>query len=188
LKSINQPGFLMGPRKCSGSTAPGKKDKNLFCNTVFFSDNLWKKFTNMFNTTRWPMKLPSVMKSQTLGAELDLSRLEILPWKWNGMGLNISNKSVLRIRDVYPGSRIWFLPIPDHGTRIQKSLSSKLNSMGLGSGIRKKPIPDPGVKKAPDPGSGSETLALSPSPPFSVSQQAGRGLIKNIRTICAEQV
>jgi hypothetical protein len=24
--------------------------------------------------------------------------------------------------------------------------------MGLGSGIRKKPIPDPGVKKAPDPG------------------------------------
>jgi hypothetical protein len=25
--------------------------------------------------------------------------------------------------------------------------------MGLGSGIRKKPIPDPGVKKAPDSGS-----------------------------------
>ncbi len=32
--------------------------------------------------------------------------------------------------------------------------------MGLGSGIRKKPIPDPGsrVNKAPDPGSGSATL------------------------------
>jgi hypothetical protein len=30
--------------------------------------------------------------------------------------------------------------------------------MGLGSGIREKPIPDPGVKKAPDPGSGSATL------------------------------
>jgi hypothetical protein len=32
--------------------------------------------------------------------------------------------------------------------------------MDLGSGIRKKPIPDPGVKKAPDPGSAtlSETL------------------------------
>ncbi len=32
--------------------------------------------------------------------------------------------------------------------------------MGLGSGIRKKPIPvpDPGVKKAPDPGSGFATL------------------------------
>ncbi len=29
--------------------------------------------------------------------------------------------------------------------------------MGLGSGIRKKPIPDPGVKKAQDPG--SATLA-----------------------------
>jgi hypothetical protein len=30
--------------------------------------------------------------------------------------------------------------------------------MDLGSGIRKKPIQDPGVKKAPDPGSGSTTL------------------------------
>jgi hypothetical protein len=28
------------------------------------------------------------------------------------------------------------------------------------SGIRKKPIPDPGVRKAPDPGSGSATLLL----------------------------
>ena len=33
--------------------------------------------------------------------------------------------------------------------------------MDLGSGIRKKPIPDPGVKKAPDPGSGSATLVGS---------------------------
>jgi hypothetical protein len=32
--------------------------------------------------------------------------------------------------------------------------------MGLGSGIRKKPIPDPGVKKASDPGSGSATLGI----------------------------
>jgi hypothetical protein len=30
--------------------------------------------------------------------------------------------------------------------------------MGLGSGIWKIPIPDPGVKKAPNPGSGSATL------------------------------
>ncbi len=35
--------------------------------------------------------------------------------------------------------------------------------MGLGSGIRKKPIPDPGVKKAPDPGSGSATLHCTPT-------------------------
>ncbi len=35
--------------------------------------------------------------------------------------------------------------------------------MGLGSGIRKKPIPDPGVKKAPDPGSGSATLHTTPT-------------------------
>jgi hypothetical protein len=27
--------------------------------------------------------------------------------------------------------------------------------MGLGSGIRNKPLPGPGVKKAPDPGSGT---------------------------------
>jgi hypothetical protein len=27
--------------------------------------------------------------------------------------------------------------------------------MGLGSGIQSKAIPDPGVKKAPDPGSGT---------------------------------
>jgi hypothetical protein len=37
---------------------------------------------------------------------------------------------------------------------------TKLSKMGFGirdprSGIREKPIPDPGVKKAPDPGSGS---------------------------------
>ncbi len=30
-------------------------------------------------------------------------------------------------------------------------------------------------------------MSLSPSPPFSASQQAGRGLMNNIRTICAEQ-
>jgi hypothetical protein len=29
------------------------------------------------------------------------------------------------------------------------------------SGIRKKPIPDPGVKKVPDPGSGSATLGMA---------------------------
>jgi hypothetical protein len=41
----------------------------------------------------------------------------------------------------------------------------KIWSWDPGSGtpwIRKKPIPDPGVKKAPDPGSGSATLLLLP--------------------------
>jgi hypothetical protein len=33
--------------------------------------------------------------------------------------------------------------------------------MGLGSGIRKKPIPDPGVKKAPDPGSATLAVLVS---------------------------
>jgi hypothetical protein len=36
--------------------------------------------------------------------------------------------------------------------------------MALGFGIRKKPITDPGVKKAPDPGSGSATLAMIKNP------------------------
>jgi hypothetical protein len=35
---------------------------------------------------------------------------------------------------------------------------SKIRVWDPRSGIRKKPIPDPGVKKAPDPGSGSATL------------------------------
>ncbi len=60
-------------------------------------------------------------------------------------------------------SQILFLPIPDLGSRIQKQ---QLN-MGLGSGIRKKPIPDPGFPirvqgskrhRISDPGSGSATM------------------------------
>jgi hypothetical protein len=37
-----------------------------------------------------------------------------------------------------------------------KNCHYALKNMGLGSGIRKKPIPDPVVKKAPDPGSSSQ--------------------------------
>jgi hypothetical protein len=48
----------------------------------------------------------------------------------------------------YPGSRIrseyLFIPDPDPESRIQ--------------GVKKHRIPDPGGKKAPDPGSGSATL------------------------------
>jgi hypothetical protein len=121
---------------------------------------------------------------------------------------------VLRIRDVYPGSRILFLPIPDLGSRIpdpktatkdrgekiffvkpffvaknftklnfifdvlkkkiwpnfsriievftQKIVTkpSKIWVWDPGSGKNLFRIPDPGVIKAPDPGSGSETLVL----------------------------
>ncbi len=41
------------------------------------------------------------------------------------------------------------------------SICSQIYGFGIRdprSGIRKKPIPDPGIKKAPDPGSGSATL------------------------------
>ncbi len=119
--------------------------------------------------------------------------------------------SVWRIRDVYPGSRILTLPIPDPGSRIQNSnkkrgekkicchnffcsqkfhkianyisfdvlkkkiwanfhriielftpkIVNKLSKIWVwdpGSGKNLFRIPDPGVKKAPDPGSGSATL------------------------------
>ncbi len=52
---------------------------------------------------------------------------------------------MLRIRDVYPGSRIL----------IFDNCHYALKYTGLGSGKNLVRIPDPGVKKAPDPGSGT---------------------------------
>jgi hypothetical protein len=46
---------------------------------------------------------------------------------------------------------------------------SKIWIWDLGSGIQKKPIPDPGVKKAPDPGSGPATLKFSRHGPVHLS-------------------
>jgi hypothetical protein len=48
----------------------------------------------------------------------------------------------------------------NYRTFYQKNCQKALKNMVLGSGIRKKPIPDPGSRgqKAPDPGSGSATL------------------------------
>ncbi len=43
--------------------------------------------------------------------------------------------------------------------------------MGLGSGIRKKPIPDPGDKKAPYPG--SESARLMNTYPCTYSHREG---------------
>jgi hypothetical protein len=43
----------------------------------------------------------------------------------------------------------------NYRTFYQKNCQKALQNMVLGSGIRD---PDPGVKKAPDPGSGSATL------------------------------
>jgi hypothetical protein len=97
---------------------------------------------------------------------------------------------VLRIRDVYPGSEFFPIPdpgsrikkIPGSRNRIRikefKFFNPKIGFYALknmirdihpgsdpGSGIRilifyPSRIPDPGVKKAPDPGSGSVTLWL----------------------------
>jgi hypothetical protein len=88
--------------------------------------------------------------------------------------------SVLRIRDVYPGSRIqlFSIPVPNclHTGSASMNLSiltskkpnkwflsSRKYDPGCSSRIRMltfypSRIPDPGVKKAPDPGSGSATL------------------------------
>ncbi len=44
---------------------------------------------------------------------------------------------------------------------LPKKLSSSSQKYGFGIRDPKKPIPDPGVKKEPDPGSGSATLVSS---------------------------
>jgi hypothetical protein len=80
---------------------------------------------------------------------------------------------VLRIREVYPGSRPNFFH-PGSRIRIKKfryigpKIVSKLAEIWSGFGLfipdpdpNFLPIPDPEVKKAPDPGSGSATLALT---------------------------
>ncbi len=75
------------------------------------------------------------------------------------LGSKVKYRATLRIRDVYPGSE--FLPsrIQDPHQRIltQKKIS-KLSEIWSGLFILNPnpdflPIPDPGVKKAPDPGS-----------------------------------
>ncbi len=53
--------------------------------------------------------------------------------------------------------RNFFIPDPKFPSRIPK-IVAKLWVVHPGSGSRFLPIPDPGVKKAPDPGSGSATL------------------------------
>ncbi len=87
--------------------------------------------------------------------------------------------SVLRIRDVYSGSRIRSLSIPDPGSELFKSripdphqrikafnpkncfyvLGNMMFIPDLDPDFL--PIPDLGVKKAPDAGSGSATLLFS---------------------------
>ncbi len=47
--------------------------------------------------------------------------------------------------------------------------------MSLGSGIRKKPIPDPGIKKAPDPGSRDQKGTGSRIRNFAVFVQRQKG-------------
>ncbi len=90
------------------------------------------------------------------------------------------SRAVLRIRDVYPGSDFFpsgirTVSIPDTGSASKNLsiltpkkpkkwvLSSRKYDPGCSSRIRMltfypSRIPDPGVKKAPDPGSGSATL------------------------------
>jgi hypothetical protein len=65
--------------------------------------------------------------------------------------------AVLRIRDVYPGSE--FFSILDPGS-TSKNLSIFAQEIVLVREPDFLPIPDPGIKKAPDPGSGSATLEL----------------------------
>jgi hypothetical protein len=57
--------------------------------------------------------------------------------------------------------------------------------MSLGSGIREKPIPDPGVKKAPDPGSATlRKMLLFLKPPSNVSVKKNLSQAKFISHFC----
>jgi hypothetical protein len=74
--------------------------------------------------------------------------------------------AVLRIRDVYPGSRILIFTHP--GSRIQKQEQKRgvkkfvvkpgTVPFFIATNFTKIWVWDPGVKKTPDPGSGSATL------------------------------
>ncbi len=74
---------------------------------------------------------------------------------------------MLKIRDVYPGSRIRIFSSPDPGSTsksiLTQKIDTKLSEILSGLFVHPAPdfyqsqIPDPGVKKAPDPGSGSAT-------------------------------
>jgi hypothetical protein len=92
--------------------------------------------------------------------------------------------AVLRIRDVYPGSEFFPSWFPD--SRFKKIPGSRIliriKECDPGCSFRIRiliflPIPDPGVKKAPDPGSGSATLLNSGSCFFTLQMISceGRG-------------
>ncbi len=108
------------------------------------------------------------------------SRIRDPGWKKSGSGIVGSgtqggknqDPAVLRIRDVYPGSRIRLFSIPDPGSSSKNLsiltpkkakkwfLSSKKYDPGCSSRIPDPDtdflpsrIPDPGVKKVPNPGS-----------------------------------
>jgi hypothetical protein len=103
---------------------------------------------------------------------------------------------------LHPGSRIRTVSIPDPGSSsknlsilTQKKakkwfLSSKKYDPGCSSRIPDpdadflpSQIPDPGVKKAPNPGSGSATLRKKPIPdPGSKGQKRSRFRIRNTET------
>ncbi len=111
--------------------------------------------------------------SATMAGELMLMLATFLYTVLQMNKTTLAVKSVLRIRDVYPGSRIRMFSIPDPGSASKNLsiLNQKLflssrkydpdHSSRIRTGIQDPdflPIPDPEVKKAPDPGSRSATL------------------------------
>jgi hypothetical protein len=70
--------------------------------------------------------------------------------------------SILRIRDVYLNSTgINFIQLTKNYKVLlfTQKIVNELLKIWFGIRDRKKSLPDPGVKKAPDPGCGSATLA-----------------------------
>jgi hypothetical protein len=96
--------------------------------------------------------------------------------------------SVLRVQNVYRGSRIRAFPITDPGSASKNLstifkylnpkwfLSSRKYDPGCSSWIRilifyPSRTPDPGVKKVPDPGSGTLVISTDPATDPSIIKQ-----------------
>ncbi len=101
---------------------------------------------------------------------------------------------VLRIRDAYPGSEFFSIPDPGSASKNLSILTQKNGFSALGCStliwiliFYPSRIPDPGVKKAPDPGSGSPTLPGSFIIVSEVTYDQSPGFANLVRT-CLQSI
>ncbi len=130
--------------------------------------NIWKKEQSQLVSLRPLWMDPLFIRRRYLPSRERPSTPREFFW-----GEKSQKMSVLRIRDVYPGSRIRIFSIPDFGSRIHINEFKYFNPQKIVSKLSEiwsrlfipdpdfdffLPIPDPRIKKEPDPGYGSETL------------------------------